>query len=237
MRSLVVVLLACLASPVTGHAIMINPTPRTGTDGGGQGNKLQPFGDARNSNCGGANNGDPPPFNAALRQPTEAFTPGSSINVQWELTIPHDADNTDIGVRVAVHYSCDDSFNDNILVGCLDGDPGCDDQTNAGVYLNRKAAAPAGSPAGTTVGAIITLPPGKTSNYAVMVVNYDVTRVENELALIQCQQQVLWPATARKLKRINARPVKSSSGCLAASTHLSLPICCSSKASPSKGCS
>ena len=168
MRSLVVVLLACLASPVTGHAIMINPTPRTGTDGGGQGNKLQPFGDARNSNCGGANNGDPPPFNAALRQPTEAFTPGSSINVQWELTIPHDADNLDIGVRVAVHYSCDDSFNDNILVGCLDGDPGCDDQTNAGVYLNRKAAAADGSPAGTIGGVIVDLPPGKTSNYAVI---------------------------------------------------------------------
>ena len=146
MRSLVVVVLACLASPVTGHAILINPIPRTGTDGGGQGNKLQPFGDARNANCGGANNGDEPPFNAALRQPTVASTPGSSIGVQWELTIPHDADNMDIGVRVAVHYSCEDSFNDNILAGCLDGDPRCDDQTNAGVYLNRKAAAPAPTP-------------------------------------------------------------------------------------------
>merc|ERR1712060_969506 len=106
-----------------GHAVMTLPEPRIMTVGGDVGAKLTPFSAAKgdaNAGCGGIANGDP-----GVSRPTYAAARGTLIRVDWELTIPHPIDNRNTGVRVAIHYSPEDSFKDNVLVGCLDGDNGC----------------------------------------------------------------------------------------------------------------
>ena len=47
--------------------------------------------------------------------------PGVDISVAWTLEIAHPADVLDTGVRIAIHYSEDDSFASNVLRGTLDG--------------------------------------------------------------------------------------------------------------------
>ena len=54
--------------------------------------------------------------------PTEVFTPGQEIAVQWRMTISHPNDFEDTGVRIAVHYAPGDSFQENILAGGVEGD-------------------------------------------------------------------------------------------------------------------
>ena len=113
---------ATLVSLCASHAILVAPTPRPGMELS-PGPKLQPFNNARrtaNSGCGGVDNNDP-----GVQTPTLAYTPGTPLIVQWEITIPHPTDVLDTGVRIAIHYDRGDSFDkaENILAGGLDGDP------------------------------------------------------------------------------------------------------------------
>jgi len=110
--------LACTA----GHGLLRSPIPRAGT-AVPPGAKLT-RGSARDANCGGTDNGDPG-YTALGNQPKTAFQPGANIAVLWELTIPHPEDNLNNGVRIAIHFNDGDSFNNNILIGCLSGDPDC----------------------------------------------------------------------------------------------------------------
>jgi len=162
-RLCAVVLSACISS-ANGHAILVRPTPRPNQVG--TGNKLQPFGDARNvanRGCGGAANADP-----GVQIPKTAYRPGEVVAVEWQLTIPHPADVIDTGIRVALHYTPSDSFSSNILLGGLEGDPDFDDDTGDGII---DAAVPAAAPdaaANSLASTIVTLPAGKTCNYCTL---------------------------------------------------------------------
>ena len=107
-----VVALGCLACRTAGHGILVSPPPRVGTLGpNNQGNKL--IGDAGSTNCGGTDNGDTA-YEAIKNQPKVAQKPGDGLVVSWSITIPHEADNLNRGVRIALHYSDGDSFNNNV---------------------------------------------------------------------------------------------------------------------------
>ena len=80
----------------------------------------------------------------------------AQVDVQWKLTIPHPRDVLQTGVRVAVHYGVEDSFDKNILAGHLDGD----DTNNEKVSAGPKNAARDSIQTVT-----VTLPAGKTCNY------------------------------------------------------------------------
>ena len=152
----------CFIASCLGHAVLVRPPGRPVGALPGQGTKLTPFNDARftaNRGCGAPDN---PIGN--VQQPTLAFTPGASIPIEWELTIPHDADNSDTGVRIAMYYEPNDGFECNILAGGMEGDP------NWGNYqgtVNPKIlpAGPPGAAAGTKVRTLITLHPNKTCDY------------------------------------------------------------------------
>jgi len=110
-------LLALVAS-VDAHGVLTDPPAREGAgqgfDPADQGVKLQPFGDARriaNEGCGGTPNGG---LANTVKQPTAAYTPGGTLLVKWKVTIPHDIDRLDTGVRLALHYSATDSFELNV---------------------------------------------------------------------------------------------------------------------------
>lgn len=116
-------LLLCSSFPATvfSHAVLTVPPPRpyVSTPPGA---KLTPFASAKtisDASCGGVPNKDP-----GVTKPTVAFAPGSAVTVSWQLTIPHNADNLDTGVRIAIHYGVGDSFTQNILAGGLEGDVG-----------------------------------------------------------------------------------------------------------------
>ena len=110
-------LLALVAS-VDAHGVLSDPPAREGAgqgfDPADQGVKLQPFGDARriaNEGCGGTPNGG---LANTVKQPTAAYSPGGTLLVKWKVTIPHDVDRLDTGVRLALHYSATDSFELNV---------------------------------------------------------------------------------------------------------------------------
>ena len=85
--------------------------------------------------------------------PTQVFTPGQEILVQWTMTIPHEQDFENTGVRIAVHYAPGDSFQQNILAGGVEGDGG---------YTPLSAGAPGVDPTfvqnGDLISATVTLP-------------------------------------------------------------------------------
>lgn len=91
------------------------------------GTKLPGFGNAYSTanshvrGCGGAENLDaanPDQSIQKTQRPTVAFTPGSAIDVTWALTVPHQADILDAGVRIAIHYADTDSFECNVRRRC-----------------------------------------------------------------------------------------------------------------------
>ena len=160
----VLVLVLCLACRTDGHGKLTSPTPRVGT-AIGDGAKLT-RGSARDVNCGGTENGDPG-FTLPGNQPKIAYTVGANVGIVWDLTIPHPADNLNNGVRIAIHFNDGDSFNNNvrarspvklahfarpappnarvpwqILLGCLDGDLGCEKVDAGG--LSRLVKLPEG---------------------------------------------------------------------------------------------
>ncbi len=49
--------------------------------------------------------------------PTATFQAGGDITVTWQTTLVHP---NSPGVRIAVHYSNQDTFNDNVLASSLD---------------------------------------------------------------------------------------------------------------------
>ena len=123
-----------LFAGVRGHAVLRDPTPRQGRiDGVGE--KLSPFSEASDvanrgnggDGCGGSGNNDP-----GQQLPTEAFQPGEKITVKWKVTIKHPGDEEDSGVRIAIHYSNSDSFQDNILAGELADDDEGESTVSAG---------------------------------------------------------------------------------------------------------
>ena len=134
---------------VDAHAILTSPVPRAGTNTG-TGIKLQPFADARtiaNSGCGGISNKDP-----GTTVPTTTYQSGATIEVEWKLTIPHPADNLLNGVRVALHVSATDSFDQNILAGGAEGDP----------PYTKVPAGDDGDASNAVKTVTVTLPAGKT---------------------------------------------------------------------------
>jgi len=150
-------LLALLAALPTAaaHAILVSPPPRPNLDGP-IGTKLQPFADAKlkaDAGCGGTANQDP-----GVQIPQYAFTSGSTIEVDWQLTIPHPDDVLDSGIRIAIHYAAADSFTSNILAGGLIGDP----------PYTPLSAGPVAASRNQIVSHTITLPPGKTCDYCTL---------------------------------------------------------------------
>lgn len=144
-----------LTAKVAAHAIMTNPEPRPNIVAPGV--KLQPFNNARqlaNSGCGGIPNADP-----GVQLPKLAFTPGARVQVDWQLTIPHPADVEDTGVRIAIHYGPGDSFEQNILVGRVEGDPG---------NLLPQTAGPVDAVANQIQSITVDLPLLKTCNYCTL---------------------------------------------------------------------
>ena len=136
-----------------------------------QGVKLEPFSDARvaaNQGCGitgvtGTNNGAA----YTVQRPTQAFRKGTNVQIQWSLTIPHNDDRIDTGIRVAVHFGPGDSFECNILTGGLEGDPDFD-ITLQGSQNPIISAGPPDAPANALVSTLVTLPANKTCDYCVL---------------------------------------------------------------------
>ena len=161
-------MLALLAPPTAlAHAVLVAPAPRIGLQraAGDDGIKLTPFAQAAaiaNDGCGGLRNRLPDDAHVGVEQPLVAYTPGSVLSVQWKLTIPHPNDHLataqGTGVRIALHYDAGDSFAQNVLAGGLLGDAG----------VGTLDAAPEDSPAGTQVGASVTLPSGKLCDYCTL---------------------------------------------------------------------
>lgn len=154
MKATVATLLALPS--VAAHAVLTSPTPRLATGMNGIGTKLRPFAQAKiiaDQGCGDRANGD-----MGVSVPTQAFTPGSNVQVSWRYTIPHPVDVLDSGVRIAMHYGPFDSFTQNILLGGLIGDA---------AYAPVAAAAPAAL-ANSIQGALVTLPADKTCDYCTL---------------------------------------------------------------------
>ena len=80
-----------LAGRAAGHGILTSPAPRTGAGlQGGTVIKLTSFNNARsvaNEGCGGTLNNDPG-FDQNVNEPENVYTPGQSLGVQWDITIP-----------------------------------------------------------------------------------------------------------------------------------------------------
>jgi len=152
-RSAAALVLLLRLGSVRPHAILTQPQARPG-QATGVGTKLTPFANAKtiaDSGCGGSINNDP-----GVQVPTQVFTPGATVTVSWQLTIPHPADAVNTGVRVAVHYGPTDSFASNILAGGLTGDP---------------AATPVSAGTGPVNGIMsqdVQLPAGKTCDYCTL---------------------------------------------------------------------
>ena len=92
--SLITLSLALLAERAAAHAILTTPAPRPNLNIA-PGVKLQPFAQAKalaDAGCGGLQNKDP-----GVQRPTIAYTPGSPVQVSWQLTIPHPTDVLDTG--------------------------------------------------------------------------------------------------------------------------------------------
>ena len=79
--------------------------------------------------------------------------------MQWTLTIPHPADNTNSGVRIAIHYDTGDSLEQNILAGAAGNDP----QTGT-VSAESGSNGQANSVAST----LVQLPAGKTCTHCTL---------------------------------------------------------------------
>jgi hypothetical protein len=132
-----------------GHGKLISPEPRGGPVQG-IGVKLQPFANARlvadgldgGDGCGGVTNKDP---GAGI--PKATYRPGEQVPVKWSITLPHDSDRTNTGVRIALRYSPSDSFANNVLAGGVQGAPTYT-PVDAGSTPNEQR--------------VVTLPSGKT---------------------------------------------------------------------------
>ena len=160
-----------------GHAIMTAPLPREGSGGSPATVQadiisLEGADNARNvagNGCRG-NNGVPtngwtsfqPPIQPGQNSPLplQVYEPGQPLDIEWNVIVPHPDDTLETGVRVAIHYGDRDSFNDNVVLGCMNGDDGCNDQDSRGNYRNR---VPAESQSRS-----INLPLGKTCDYCVL---------------------------------------------------------------------
>ena len=177
------VLLLSAVVGTAGHAIMNAPLPRVGS-GGSPGLtaaeilSLDGADNARNvagNGCTGANgntNGwtsfNPPPrANDPSLLPLQVYEPGQNLDIEWNLVVPHADDTLLTGIRVAIHYGDRDSFNDNVLLGCLSGDSGCDEQNSRGIYQNR-VPADAGGQGALRQSRQTSLPLGKTCDYCVL---------------------------------------------------------------------
>lgn len=128
---------------------------------------MTPFSDARkvaNLGCGGDLNhatGVTPPTK------TNVFKPGQFLHIKWKLTIPHNDDNRDTGIRVAVHFEPTDSFECNILTGGLIGDPGFKPIIDGHANPRLISAGPENAVANEEVSTLIQLP-NKTCDYCVL---------------------------------------------------------------------
>ena len=103
---------ATLVAGAAGHGIMTIPVARPDTSDP-RGTKFTPFSDARNLANRGCGEADKGGLNT-VQQPIQVYQRGAAIQVQWEHTIPHPADNRDTGVRIALHYGPGDSFECNV---------------------------------------------------------------------------------------------------------------------------
>jgi hypothetical protein len=99
---------------VSGHAELVTPTPRTGSND----DKLTPFAAAGTTANNAADGCAGMPEGAAVA----TFSAGQRVPVSWRVTIAHPADVIDTGVRIALRYSPTDSFDSNILAGTVTGD-------------------------------------------------------------------------------------------------------------------
>lgn len=169
--------LAALLTTVRGHAILTTPPGRPieqstipGLVKPGQGKKLVPFADARrvaNLGCGNTTNNQGNYTLGPVQTPIRAYKAGASAIVEWELTEPHNEDNMDTGIRIALHYEDGDSFECNILAGGLEGDPHFDMTLPAADNPDLVAAGPPNATIGTRVSTLVQLP-NKVCNYCVL---------------------------------------------------------------------
>ena len=161
-------LLSALSLLTLGHAFLRTPIPRDGTAGpNGRGYRLTPFSDARqkaNHGCGGAANGG-----LTVQRPTQVYQQGLGMPIRWRVAVPHNADVRDTGLRVAIHYAVDDSFECNVLLGGAEGEDGF--QSREEIRLNAASAGAVARPnplLGNEFSTMVTLPAGKTCDYCVL---------------------------------------------------------------------
>jgi len=100
--------------------------------------------------------------------PLQTFKKSATILVEWALTVPHPADVLDTGVRIALHFSPQDSFERNILAGGLEGDPNFGDRDGDGRIDGAISAGPIDAVQGDKVSLIVDLPNNKTCNYCTL---------------------------------------------------------------------
>ena len=166
MRSVAALL---LVQEAQSHAILTVPAGRPNPVDP-LGPKLTPFSDAHyvsNQGCGGTANGGQTVISPQLNPSTNVFIAGTQIEVKWKLTIPHNADNRDTGIRIALHYEENDSFDCNILGGGLDGDPGFHPVQDGAQNPRALSAGPDDAIADQEVSTLVTLP-DKTCDYCVL---------------------------------------------------------------------
>eukprot|EP01112_Ceratiomyxa_fruticulosa_P003683 TRINITY_DN13_c0_g1_i1.p1 TRINITY_DN13_c0_g1~~TRINITY_DN13_c0_g1_i1.p1 ORF type:complete len:209 (-),score=44.69 TRINITY_DN13_c0_g1_i1:119-745(-) len=111
MKSLLKLLFVILlATQILGHAILVLPPPRYGTNQT-PGAKITPYSDkdTQAETCG---SGDP-----GAGRVTATYQAGTQIVVTWDTTITH---TSAPGVRIAIKYSSTDKFADNILAQGLE---------------------------------------------------------------------------------------------------------------------
>jgi len=166
MQRRLLVVAATAVAGCHGHAILTVPVGRPHPIDP-QGAKMTPFADARrvaNLGCGGTQNHA---VTTQIPQPSNVFVPGQHVHIKWKLTVPHNADNEDTGIRVAIHYEEGDSFECNILAGGLVGDPGFKPIIDGHKNPRLISAGPANAIADQEVSTIVKLP-NKTCEYCVL---------------------------------------------------------------------
>lgn len=126
------------------------------------GAKLNGFGNAigtANRGCGGSDNGDP-----NFKEPQIAYTAGASVDVSWALTVPHQADILTRGVRIALHYAEEDSFDCNVMLDEVQAGPDRPDSE-----ISRRGPGQGGVERDPYImTASFDLPPDKTCDYCVL---------------------------------------------------------------------
>lgn len=203
---------AVMTTPPPRKNIVVPPDcnwqlPRDQPGGCSNGISLSNFDNAlkeANRGCGGGSNQDPgaagwpapnidgagqPATPGQMPTPTFVAFEGASLVVEWALTIPHQADIQDYGVRIALHYSESDSFECNVLADQVAAGPNRPDAELTDPMINPMM-----------MRAVVDLPPEKTSDFAVLQFMW-AAKTANDF-YISCADLAITSATDDQAARI-----------------------------------